>query len=215
MRRPPHDERREIRRRDALRTAGAAGVLALMAPRLAQARAAASPAAIVAALRRGGHVVYFRHAATTRSGVDRIEWPRARQRLLSERGIEDSRRIGAAFQAHGIPVGEVLASPFARCRDMAEIAFGRVEERDELLGLLSDAAGHPERVAYLQGRLAAPPTDGTNRIVVAHRSNIQTVAGAGLVEGEGVVVEPLGRGRFRVLGTMRPRDWGDVDPPAL
>ncbi|MEM9794078.1 MAG: histidine phosphatase family protein, partial [Pseudomonadota bacterium] len=39
------------------------------------------------ALRRGGQVIYFRHGATTWSGVDRIEWPRARQRLLSDLGI--------------------------------------------------------------------------------------------------------------------------------
>ena len=84
---------------------------------------------ILAELADGGEVVYFRRAATTWSGVDRIEWPRERQRLLSERGIEDSIRIGAAFRKRGLPVGEVLASPFARCRDMAELAFDRVEER--------------------------------------------------------------------------------------
>lgn len=118
------------------------------------AQAQAMPAQIVEALQAGGHVVYFRHAATTRSGVDRIEWPRSRQRLLSELGIEQSQRIGAAFQRHRIPVGDVLASPFARCRDMAEIAFGRVEERRELLGLLSDSDGRPARVAYLRTKMS-------------------------------------------------------------
>ena len=35
-------------------------------------------------LAQGGAVVYFRHGATTWSGVDNIEWPRERQRLLSD-----------------------------------------------------------------------------------------------------------------------------------
>ena len=72
------------------------------------ARADDPPDAILAELVDGGLVVLFRHAATTRPGIDRIEWPRERQRLLSERGIEDSRRIGEAFRERGVPVGEVL-----------------------------------------------------------------------------------------------------------
>ncbi|MEM1389327.1 MAG: histidine phosphatase family protein [Pseudomonadota bacterium] len=156
-------------------------------------------------LQRGEAVVYFRHGATTHSGVDRIEWPRSRQRLLSDLGIAQSRLIGAAFRDQDLPVGDVLASPFARCRDMAEIAFGRVEERMELLGLLSDAEGRAERVAFLRGQLSARPENG-NRIVVSHRSNIAEVAGVMLGEGDGVIVEPNGAG-FDVLATLAPDDW--------
>ncbi|MEO1679603.1 MAG: histidine phosphatase family protein [Pseudomonadota bacterium] len=166
----------------------------------------AAPTDMIQALQTGGHVIYFRHAATTWSGVDRIEWPRSRQRLLSERGIAQSRMIGAAFRAQGIPVGEVLASPFARCRDMAEIAFGRVEERMELLGLLSDAEGRAARVAYLRDQLTTEPEAGTNRIIVSHRSNIAEVAGVDLEEGEGVASTPSAGG-FTLLGTARPEDW--------
>jgi len=161
---------------------------------------------ILAELADGGEVVYFRHAATTWSGVDRIEGPRERQRLLSERGIKDSIRIGAAFRERGLPVGEVLASPFARCRDMAELAFDRVEERAELLGLLSDADGREERVRYLRERMSIPPAAGANRILVSHTSNVAEVAGVRLVEGEAVVVRPDGDG-FEVLGTVSPHEW--------
>jgi phosphohistidine phosphatase SixA len=176
-------------------------VSALVSPVDAQA-----PSEIIAALKDGGHVVYFRHAATTRSGIDRIEWPRERQRLLSEEGIQQSREIGEAFRRHTIPVGEVLASPFARCRDMAEIAFGRVEERMELLGLLSDDAGRSVRVAYLRDRMTTPPAPGTNRVIVSHRSNIAAVAGVSLEEGEAVIVRPTADG-FDVLATMTPEEW--------
>lgn len=168
--------------------------------------ARASPGEIVAALKGGGHVVYFRHGATTRSGIDRLEWPRERQRLLSKHGIAQSRRIGAAFREHDIPVGEVIASPFARCRDMAEIMFGRVDERMELVGLLSSREGRADRVAFMRLQATTPPAPGRNRIIVAHRSNIGAVADVRLAEGEAVVLKPDGRG-FTVLGTMDPEDW--------
>ena len=158
-------------------------------------------------LHDGGLVIYFRHGATTWSGVDRLEWPRERQRLLSEEGIRQSEQIGEAFQKRGIPVGEVLASPFFRCRDMAEIAFGRVEERAELVGLLSDEGGRADRIAWLTSKVTQPPAPGTNRVIIAHRSNITAVANVRLAEGEGVVLRPDGAGGFAVLGTANPGDW--------
>ena len=156
-------------------------------------------------LEQGQAVVYFRHGATTWSGIDRIEWPRSRQRLLSDLGIAQSEQIGAAFRDHDLAVGDVLASPFARCRDMAEIAFGRVEERMELLGLLSDANGRADRVAFLEQQLSDPPTNG-NRIIIAHRSNIAEVAGVTLQEGEAVILRPTGDG-FDVIATRLPDTW--------
>ncbi|MEM9105380.1 MAG: histidine phosphatase family protein [Pseudomonadota bacterium] len=155
----------------------------------------------------GGLVVYFRHGATTWSGIDRLEWPREQQRLLSEEGIRQSELIGEAFAKRGIPVGEVLASPFARCRDMAEIAFGRVEERMELVGLLSDDGGREERIAYLSRRVTEAPGPGLNRIIVSHTSNIAAVANVRLKEGEAVVIQPDGAKGFTILGTAMPDDW--------
>lgn len=157
-------------------------------------------------LRSGKGIVYFRHGATTWSGIDRIEWPRSRQRLLSDKGIEQSRQIGKAFRAQGFEVGEIIASPFARCRDMAEIAFGRVEEDMRLIGLLSDSDGPNDRRAFLKEKLTGPVRDGRNRVIVSHRSNIAEVAGVGLEEGEGVVIRPT-KGSFEVLGQFMPDDW--------
>ena len=159
------------------------------------------------ALMAGDLVIYFRHPATTWSGVDRIEWPRERQRLLSDLGIAQSHQIGDAFRTLGAPVGDVLASPFARCRDMAEISFGRVEERFELLGLLSDAGGRAERIAYLREQVSSPTNGQGNRIIVSHRSNIAEVAGASLGEGDAVLMLPDGSGGFQVLETLSPDDW--------
>ena len=172
---------------------------------------AAEPAAglppLTAALVGGGHVVYFRHAATRWSGIDRIDWPRERQRLLSEEGERQAEAIGAAWRAAGVPVGAVWTSPFARCADHAQISFGRAREDMRLIGLLSDDDGRAERTAFLHGLVTDPPVSGTNRVIVSHRSNIAAVADVALAEGEGVVLRPDGAGGFAVLGTAMPGEW--------
>lgn len=160
-------------------------------------------------LENGGYVIYFRHGATTWSGVDQLDWPRHRQRLLSDEGIRQSEQVGEAFAKRGIPLGEILASPFARCADMARIAFDRVEERMELLGLLSDVNGRAERVAYLQDKVLTPPAPGKNRVIISHRSNITAVADVSLAEGEAVVLRPDGQGNFEVITTLMPDEWLD------
>jgi phosphohistidine phosphatase SixA len=48
----------------------------------------------------------------------------ARQRNLTDGGRADARAIGAAIRSLGIPIGEVLASPFCRTRETAELIFG-------------------------------------------------------------------------------------------
>ena len=95
---------------------------------------------------------------------------------------------------------------------MAEIAFGRVEERAELLGLLSDAEGRPVRVAFLLDQISTLTKGDGNRVIVSHRSNIQNVAGSSLAEGEAVLIKPLGSGQFEVLETLMPDDWADMPP---
>lgn len=161
---------------------------------------------VIPALQGGGHVVYFRQAATQWSGIDRIEWPRERQRLLSDEGVAQAEMIGAAFRDLSIPVGKVWASPFARCADHARISFGHAEEAMRLIGLLSDEEGRAERVAFLRRLVTEPPTDG-NRVIVSHRSNIAEVAGVALDEGEAVVLRPDSTGGFALLGTFMPGAW--------
>ena len=198
-------------RRPTRRSILAFGVSAVIAATLPLPKAFAESApAWLDALRRGELVVYFRHAATTWSGVDRIEWPRERQRLLSDKGIAQSEQIGASFSRLGLPVGDVLASPFARCRDMAEIAFGRVDEHMELIGLLSDSVGRAERVAFLRSQVSLPTAGSGNRIIVSHRSNIANVAGASLGEGDAVLLRPKGGNAFDVVATLTPEDWVDL-----
>lgn len=168
-----------------------------------------APEAAVDALRRGGYVLYFRHAATDMSKNDAgmtsfDDCPT--QRNLVDRGRDDARAIGAAVRALGIPIGKVRASPFCRTVETAELAFGRAEKTSEVRG----GPTRPEdatRYAPLRKLLSQPPARGTNDVIVSHGNPFYAVAGPPyLAEGEAAVVQPTGDG-FRVVARIRVEDW--------
>lgn len=166
-----------------------------------------TPAELIGALQHGGLVVYVRHAATHRFGGDRADWPRVKQRLLSDEGERLSDTIGRVFRRYEIPVGDILVSPFARSQDMALIAFGRAEVRAGLLDLLSEPAGRQERIDYSIRLLSEPVGARGNRVLFGHSSNIREATGVPVSTGGAVVVRPEGSDRFTVLGTLAPTDW--------
>src|SRR5262245_46603291 len=115
-------------------------------------------AELLAALRQGGYVLYFRHAATDFSQNDekmkRYE-DCADQRNLIDRGRADARAAGAAIRALKIPVERVLASPFCRTVETAQLMFGRAEKMNEVRGGPAVPAGS-DRYAELRKILSTP-----------------------------------------------------------
>jgi phosphohistidine phosphatase SixA len=170
-------------------------------------------AALVARLRQGGLVVFFRHADTRGEPCDRSfrVGDRPGQRNISPDGIAQSRRIGARLTELGIPVTlPVLAGPVYRARDTAEHAFGaaNVVVTDSLLA--DDFSGARLQWVLDEHRrlFSAPVARGTNRVLVGHRTPGIMVAGDAVdgrafPEGGALVIEPLGRD-FRVLGILMP-----------
>ena len=172
-------------------------------------------ASLVDRLRRGGYVLAFRHAATDFSMADETRDLRdcGRQRNLNAEGRRQSRTIGSALRRLGIPVGEVLASPYCRTRDTARLAFGRFRVSTALLSA-RDLVGssvrerHPARLQYL---LAAPPRRGTNTVLVSHAPAIADAAGVSLGEGGAAVVARSGRTRdFKVVASIDADEWGPL-----
>src|SRR2546422_7027360 len=72
---------------------------------------------LVEELRKGGHVIYFRHPATNpdQADTDTMHLDNLKaQRHLSDDGRAQAKSIGEAFRALKIPVGEVRTSQFYR-----------------------------------------------------------------------------------------------------
>ena len=167
-------------------------------------------AALVERLRKGGLVLFFRHADTRGMPCDRSfrVGDREGQRNISAEGREQSKRIGAAFHELRIPfMRPVLAGPVFRARDTAELAFGvaNVQVTDGLLA--DDYAG--ARLSWVldeHRRLFSDPVAaGTNRVLVGHRTPAilvlgTSVGGKAFPEGAALVIEP--GGILRVLGIL-------------
>jgi phosphohistidine phosphatase SixA len=167
--------------------------------------------ALVERLRRGGLVLFIRHADTTGMPCDRSFQlgDRAGQRNLSLEGRAQSRQIGQHLRALGIAIPDrVLAGPVFRARDTAEIAFGadQVEVTDSLLAD-DHAGGRLEWVLSEHRRLFTEPVPpGPNRILVGHRTPAimvlgPEVGGTAFPEGAGLVLEP-GRTKPHLLGIL-------------
>ena len=168
-------------------------------------------ALLVERLRRGGLVLFFRHADTRGMPCDRSfrVGDRDGQRNISPEGREQSKRIGARLRELRIPVASpVLAGPVYRARDTAELAFGTssVQVTDSLLA--DDYAGSRLDWVLAEHRrlFSEAVAAGTNRILVGHRTPAIMVLGASVggkafPEGAALVIEPDGRGA-RVLGIL-------------
>ena len=159
--------------------------------------------------RGGGYVLYLRHSSTDFSQNDAGMTSYsdcATQRNLTDKGREEARALGEHVRRLGIPIGEVLASPFCRTRETAQLAFGKSTPMREVRGGPA-TSDDPTRYAALRKLLATPPSPGTNTVISSHGNPFHAVAGPPyLAEGEIAVVEPL-ETNFKVVARIRLDGW--------
>ena len=177
----------------------------------------------VAALRGGGHVILLRHTSTERvqepSPMDLANC--AVQHHLTDKGQDEARAIGAAFQALAIPVGQVLSSGYCRTLATAHLAFGRTEASAVLLHpVYVPVPGAPvpapyqQRTDALKKLFATTPAVGTNTVLVTHGENIKEAAGFEVAQGEAAIFKPDGRGGFTLVARVLANEWiAPAQPP--
>jgi len=167
------------------------------------------PAELLAELRKGGYILYFRHTSTDFSQNDakmKSYEDCVNQRNLIDRGRAEARTAGATIRQLGIPFERVLASPFCRTVETAQLIFGRAEKMQEVRGGPAAPAGS-ERYAALRKILATPVRAGSNLAVVSHGNPFYSVAGPPyLAEGEAAVLRPLGAD-FQVIARIPVDRW--------
>lgn len=184
---------------------------------------------ILMALHGGKTVVYIRHphaivgVDTDTKNLDNCET----QRRLTAQGRRESVMIADAFRVRGLPVGQVLTSPFCRTRNAAFIGFGEnktvIEPALKSTCKTTTEAMHNSRV-WLRERLSTAPDPGGNVLLMGHNCNLQNVLPAGkfpdcarrLQMGDAIVFRPEGEG-FSLVGCVplpTLKAWGG-HPPAL
>jgi phosphohistidine phosphatase SixA len=166
----------------------------------------AQESSLLAQLREGGHVLACRHAITGPEGNSSASDPRDRERNLSDEGVQQAKRMGAAIAELRIPIGSVLSSRYYRTRESAEYAFGRVETVDSLQS--------PKSKEAFPRMLATPPRAGTNTVLMTHQGVINPVLsqaiGGRVAEGDCVVVRPGGSAGYEVVRNVAADEWAQL-----
>jgi phosphohistidine phosphatase SixA len=170
-------------------------------------------AELLAALRAGGFILYFRHSDTDHSQTDQSLDDCAHQRNLTDRGREHARAIGEAIRALAIPIGPVRASPMCRTVETAMLIFGTAERSPAAREAGPQPPGTPERYSALRALLSTPPPAGVNAVIVGHGYPFYSlVRGQVLEEGEAAIVRP-GSGGFEVAARLGLKEWRELAGP--
>jgi len=157
----------------------------------------------LAALKPGGHYGLVRHARAP----GRAEPPGARlgdcatQRKLDAEGREQARTIGAGLRRAGVTIFKIYASRWCRAMETAELmAVGDVEPLD-VLNAFEAPEAEREQTRHLAA-LVGQPIASPSVLLITHHDNIAALARIVTRDGDIVVVKPLGRGSFAVVGRI-------------
>jgi phosphohistidine phosphatase SixA len=160
----------------------------------------------LAALKAGGHYALMRHAkAPGRNDPDAFRLGDcATQRNLDAGGRAQAAAIGAGLRRAGITIFKLYASRWCRGMETAELlAVGDVEPLDVLNSFHRAPEREAEQTKHLAA-LVAQPISTPSVLLVTHHDNIVALTRIVTREGEIVVVKPLGRGKFEIVGRIAP-----------
>lgn len=147
-----------------------------------------------ACLREGACAVVIRHAQTEAGIGDppgfRLDMC-STQRNLSTEGRAQSRRAAAWFAAQGLKPQAVLSSAWCRCRDTADLAFGRHVLWPALNSFFGNADSGREQAAQMRAATARIPR-GQFEVWVTHQVNITALTGAFVDMAEAFAVDARG-----------------------
>ena len=156
-----------------------------------------TPPEVMAMLREGSLVLYFRHAKTDWDQRDR--GPSAEcfpGRNLIHEGRDQSREIGKHMVAMEVPKGDGFSSTACRCWETCDLMMGYYEKKSYWAG-----GGGDEIMASRFADLQTPPVNGV-RVIISHDNVANMIfnpSGGGEVmttaelhEGDALMVRPMG-----------------------
>lgn len=146
-------------------------------------------------LRAGACVVLLRHAQTDPGIGDPPEFDLAQcrtQRNLSEQGRAQARRIGEWFNARQFKPRAIQSSAWCRCKDTADLAFGRHTVLSALSSTFASSNAQPAQTDALRALQVAVPA-GQFDVWVTHQVNITAFTGENASMGEAVIVSSGGK----------------------
>jgi phosphohistidine phosphatase SixA len=178
-----------------------------------------------ASLASGAHVIVLRHGATDDSRRDVYPFKfddLSAQRLLSEKGRDTARQIGADFRTIGLPIGNVFTSRLNRAVETGSLISGADVVAED--ALTDSGAGNPSSMANPSGKnvqagrgirqvVDRAPKSGTNTLIVTHKTNIADAFGkefADIREGEAIVLKSSPDQPAKLLGRIQALEWSTL-----
>jgi len=182
---------------------------------------ASDPAATARVLTQGGVVLYFRHARTDHTQIERERTARENGTFSLER-CETQRNLSEDGRIHFAPVRDAFASMHAGSRPNFSAfwasAFCRTLETARMLtpeprsfttlSVEQKDLQIPERVAKARAFLDEPVPGGQVKVIVAHAGIFWAMTGWTVEEGHAVVFAP-GQ-RERIAARLAPPEWAAV-----
>jgi Histidine phosphatase superfamily (branch 1) len=150
-------------------------------------------------LRAGACVVMLRHAQTDPGVGDPPEFDLAQcstQRNLNEQGRAQARRIGEWFKTRQLTPRAVQSSAWCRCKDTADLAFGRHTVLPALSSTFGSSKDQPGQTQALRALLATVPPRQFD-VWVTHQVNITALTGDNPAMGDAIILNGAGRTLLR------------------
>ena len=156
---------------------------------------------ILAALEDGKKIVFIRHAIAPGNGdPDDFDINDcSSQRNLSEKGRNQSKKIGDFFRINKIKIDTVLSSEWCRCKDTAKLAFGNFKTFSALNSFYETrfAKNKSEQIKELRNFITKWEDD-SNLIIVTHFVVISALLNKGVSSGEMIITDK----KLNILGSL-------------
>ena len=169
----------------------AALILALAIVALALPTKSSATEAAWARLAQGGYTILLGFSRTPGGEPLRPDLGDCdKRKSLTDRGIQEARRIGMRFAARAVSISAIYSGEFCRAIETAELAFGRrtVETRAYLNSIVGGA--DPDEIPADLITAVEEFYGAGNQLMVTHPALIKAISGTTPREGEAIIIAP-------------------------
>ena len=143
--------------------------------------------------KEGNKIILIRHSIAPGSGDPpnfKINDCKT-QRNLSQKGIDQSKRIGKLFKQNQIQIDQVLSSQWCRCKDTAKYAFNNFKEFSALNSTFQSPYDKNEKkqIKALREYIQKWSGNGGNLVLVTHYVIITAITDVAPRSGEIVIID--------------------------
>ena len=156
---------------------------------------------VIQSLKKGGKLVFIRHAIAPGSGdPDNIDLRDCNtQRNLSKEGIKQSLDIGKFFRDNKIEIDKILSSEWCRCKDTAKFAFGSFKTFSALNSFYDEkfSKNEDKQIQELNTYIESWESN-KNLVLITHYVVISAMLNKGVSSGEIIVSDK----KLNIIGSI-------------